>query len=164
MPVESLGVMQNNRCLQGIFLPLQKCASSDTRKVPVDINRIDRQRVKILPEMAFLSKGMTLPLLLTGLTLCWWECYRPGERNLLWDYSWNKAVRVQSNFCIPSLCWPLQAHLSGHIYDWALWVFRMISGALSDQYAVVVPLWRACSDMILPCHPFSSRFVALLNI
>lgn len=78
-------MMQNNRYLQGIFLPVQKCASLDTRKVPVDINRIDRQRVKILPEMAFLSKVMTLPLLLPGLTLCLWGCYKPGEKNLLWE-------------------------------------------------------------------------------
>lgn len=164
MPVEPMGVMQNNRGLQGIFLPLQVHDSLDTRKVPVDINRIDTQRVKILPEIAFQSKGVTLPFLLTGLTLCWWGHYRPGERNLLWDYSWDKAGRVRSDFCIPSLHWPLQAHLSGHIYNWALWIFRMISGALSDQYTVAVPLWRTCSDMILPCHPFSSLFIAFLNI
>jgi len=81
--VEPLRVMQNNRSLQGIFLPFQKCATLDTRKVPVNINRIDTERVKILPEMAFRSKGVTLPLLLTALTLCWWGHYRPEERNLL---------------------------------------------------------------------------------
>lgn len=31
----------------------------------MDSNRIDTQRVQILPEMSFQSKGVTLPLLLT---------------------------------------------------------------------------------------------------
>lgn len=155
--------MQNNRCLQ-VILPLQKCASLHTRKVSEDTRRIDTQRVKIVPEITFLSDHLTFPLLLNGLTACWWGCYRPGERNLLWDYAWDKTDRVQPNFCIPFLHWPLQAHLSGHIYDSALWVFRMTSEALSDQYTVAVSLWRACSDMILRCHPFSSRFIGFLNI
>lgn len=80
-----------------------------------------------------------------------------GEK-LLMRWGWQGLVQlmypISAGLCSSPFC----------IYCWALWVCRMISGALSDQYTVEVPLWRACSDMILPCQWFFSQFIAFLNI
>lgn len=93
-------------------------------KVPVNSNRIDTQRVKILPEMAFQCKGVTLPLLLTDWH-CVGECATDQGRE---SHSWDEAGRVWSSSCIPALL-AFAAHLSAftaELYGFAEWFLELL--------------------------------------
>lgn len=71
-------------------------------KVPVNSNRIDTQRVKILPEMAFQCKGVTLPLLLTD-----WHCVGECATDQGREVTHEMRLAGFGPARVSQFCWPL---------------------------------------------------------